>query len=76
MKRVDVETVVIGALSTVSKKLEKWVDRLGIKLKIVHLRTNINAQQSTHNKAMIYKRNKFINRINVSFRLATSSEYE
>ena len=37
MKRVDVVRVVIGALRTVSKKLEKWVDRLGIKLKIEHL---------------------------------------
>ena len=27
-------------------------------------------------KAMIYKRNKFINRTNVSLPLATSSEYE
>ena len=44
--------------------------------KNLNLRTNINAQQSTHNKAMIYKRNKFINRTNVSLRLATSSEYE
>ena len=26
MKRVDVVLVVIGALSTVSKKLEKWID--------------------------------------------------
>ena len=38
--------------------------------------TNINPQQSTLNKAMICKRNKFINRTNVSLRLATSSEYE
>ena len=37
MKRVDVVPVVIGALSTVSKKLRKWMDRLGIKLKIEHL---------------------------------------
>ena len=40
------------------------------------LRTNINAQQNTCNKAMICKRNKFINRTNVSLRLATSSECE
>ena len=37
----------------------------------LNLRTNINVQQSTRNKAMIYKRNKFINRTNVSLRLAT-----
>ena len=36
MKRVAVVLVVIGALSTVSKKLEKWIDGLGIKLKIEH----------------------------------------
>ena len=34
MKRVDVVPVVIGALGTVSKKLEKWIDRIGIKLNI------------------------------------------
>ena len=39
MKKVDVVLVVIGALSTVSKKLEKWIDGLGIKLKIENLRT-------------------------------------
>ena len=39
MKRVDVVLVVIGALSTVSKKLEKWIDGLGIKFKIENLRT-------------------------------------
>ena len=37
MKRVDVVPVVIGALGTVSKKLEKWIDRIGIKLNIEHL---------------------------------------
>ena len=37
MKRVDVVPVVIGALGTVSKNLEKWIDRLRIKLKIEHL---------------------------------------
>ena len=37
MKRVDVVLVVIGALSTVSKKLEKWIDGLGIKFKIENL---------------------------------------
>ena len=42
----------------------------------LNFRTNINALQSTRNKAMICKRNKFINRTNVSLRLATSSEYE
>ena len=36
-KRVDVVPVVIGVLGTVSKKLEEWIDRLGIKLKIEHL---------------------------------------
>ena len=30
-----------------------------------NLRTNINAQQSTCIKAMVYKRNKFINRTNL-----------
>ena len=42
----------------------------------LNFRTNINAQQSTRNKAMIYKRSKFINRTNVSLRLATSAECE
>ena len=42
----------------------------------LNFRTNINAQQSTCNKAMICKRNKFINRTNISLHLATSSEYE
>ena len=28
MKRVDVAPVVIAALGTVNKKLEKWIDRL------------------------------------------------
>ena len=37
MKRVDVVPVAIGALGTVSKKLEKWIEKLGIKLKIEHL---------------------------------------
>ena len=36
MKRVGVVPVVIGGLDTVSKKQEKWIDRLGIKLKIEH----------------------------------------
>ena len=33
-KRVDVVLVFIEALDTVSKKLEKWIDRIGIKLNI------------------------------------------
>ena len=37
MKRVDVVPVVIGALGTVSKKLEKWIDKIGIKLNTEHL---------------------------------------
>ena len=37
MKRVDVVPIVIGALGTVSKKLEKWIYSLGIKLNIEHL---------------------------------------
>ena len=36
MRRADVVPVVSGALGAVSKKLEKWVDGLGIKLKIEH----------------------------------------
>ena len=35
-KRVDVLPEVIGLLGTVSKKLEKWIDRLGVKLNIEH----------------------------------------
>ena len=42
----------------------------------LNFRTNINAKQSTRKKAIIFKRNKFINSTNVSLRLATSSEYE
>ena len=42
---------------------------------IQDFRTNINAQQSTRNKAMICKRNKFINRTNVSTRQATCSSF-
>ena len=42
----------------------------------LNFRTNINAQQSARNEAMICKRNKFIDWTNVSLRLATSSEYE
>ena len=41
MKRVDAVLAVIGALSTVSKRLEKWIDRLGIKLNIEHLQTTL-----------------------------------
>ena len=37
MKRVDVVPIVIEALGTVSKKLEKWIDRIGVKLNIEHL---------------------------------------
>ena len=37
MKRVDVVPVVIGALGTVSKKLGKWIGRIGVKLNIEHL---------------------------------------
>ena len=37
MKGVNVVPVVIRALVTVSKKLEKWIDRLEIKLKREHL---------------------------------------
>ena len=40
----------------------------------LNFRTNIKAQQSTRNNAMIYERNKFINRTNISLRLAASSE--
>ena len=36
-KRVDVVPVVIRALGTVSKKLEKGIDRIGIKRNIEHL---------------------------------------
>ena len=35
MKRVDVVPVVIRVLITVSKKLEKWIDRIGIKFNIL-----------------------------------------
>ena len=41
MKRVDVVPVVIEALDTVSKKLEKWVHRIGIKLNIEHLQKTL-----------------------------------
>ena len=41
MKRVGVIPGVIGALGTVSRKLEKWIDRLGIKLKIEHLQKTL-----------------------------------
>ena len=37
MKKVDVVPVVIGALCTVTNKLEKWIDWLGIKLNIEFL---------------------------------------
>ena len=37
MKKVDLVSVVIGALGNVSKKLEKRIDSLGTKLKIKHL---------------------------------------
>ena len=37
MKRVDVAPVVTVALGTVSKKLKKWIDGLGIKFKIENL---------------------------------------
>ena len=41
MKRADVVPVVIRALGTVSKKLKKWIERLGIKLKIEHLQKTL-----------------------------------
>ena len=37
MKRVDAELVVIEALSTVYKELEKWIHRIRIKLNLEHL---------------------------------------
>ena len=37
MKRVDLVLVVVRALGTVSKKLEKWIDGLGINFKIENL---------------------------------------
>ena len=55
---------------------EYYVLYMNIIYESIDFNTNINAQQSTRNKAMIYKRNKFINRTNVSLGLATSSEYE
>ena len=52
MKKVDVVPVVIGALGTVSKKLEKWIDRLEIKLDIEHLQ-----KTSILGKARILRKN-------------------
>ena len=34
MKKVEVIPIVVGALGAVSKKLDKWIEKLGIQIKI------------------------------------------
>ena len=34
MKKVEVIPIVVGALGAVSKKLDKWIEKLGIRIRI------------------------------------------
>ena len=52
MKRVAVVLVVIGALGTVSKKLEKRIDGLGIKFKIENLQISLLGTARTLRKTL------------------------
>ena len=37
MRKVEVTPVVVGALVTITKNFEKWIEKIGIKIKAEHL---------------------------------------
>ena len=37
MKKVEVIPVIVGTLGAVSKKIEKWIDKIQINIKVEHL---------------------------------------
>ena len=39
MKKVEVIPIVVGALGAISKKLDKWIEKLGIHIRIELLQT-------------------------------------
>ena len=50
MRKVVVIPVVVGALGTITKNLDKWIEKIGIKIKAEHIQETRNTWDSENIK--------------------------